>query len=380
MKTSKNLIGKIAIIGNSTDRKSSFPTDGGRLKVLRFKSALVREGFDVTIVDLENWKAHPFLLIFRIYKALRENISILIMGGPKGCRTLIPLVNFLNRPTKRRVVFCPLGLGTIDQTVAQLSNDRMTDFLKNQRFGGLSDPKMAIQLKKLDKIIPQNDLLTKTYESFYGISNCQTIFNFRLTETATQQIIDDLEKIPLKLLFISRVNTEKGIFDLLDAVKEVNAKFPFPIFSLDIYGEIQLTPEESTQFSEKLNAEIHYEGLLKNEDVYKTICAHYMVVLPTKYYGEGTPGIIVESLICGVPVIASSFSQVSAVIDDDKDGFIFALGKKEDLKKTLLYVYEHRDQYSIWKGFSLLAGHKYSYEYNRLPFLKAIFGDQIDVK
>ena len=55
-------------------------------------------------------------------------------------------------------------------------------------------------------------------------------------------------------------------------------------------------------------------------------------MLTNKTYWEGAPGFIIESLIAGVPIITSSFSQVNDLINDEVEGLIFELGNTDSLK------------------------------------------------
>ena len=42
---------------------------------------------------------------------------------------------------------------------------------------------------------------------------------------------------------------------------------------------------------------------------------------------------LIESLIAGVPIITSSFSQVANLVTDKVEGLIYELGNTEQLKK-----------------------------------------------
>ena len=84
----------ISIIGNNASNKDI--SDGGRLKIRLYSKLLLKCGYQTNIIDLNRWPIHIFSLLIKIKKSIKNNTNILIMAGPKGCRIIIPLVNFLN--------------------------------------------------------------------------------------------------------------------------------------------------------------------------------------------------------------------------------------------------------------------------------------------
>ncbi len=65
------------------------------------------------------------------------------------------------------------------------------------------------------------------------------------------------------------------------------------------------------------------------DDVENLYPACQFTVLPSLF--EGTPNVILESMACGVPVIASRVSDNARIIDDNQDGLLFDSGNKEQL-------------------------------------------------
>jgi glycosyltransferase involved in cell wall biosynthesis len=370
---------RISIIGKLYGPGKSTPADGGRLKVFIYRKKLIDEGFEANVIDLFNWKKHPFYLIFSIKKAIRRKDIILIMGGPSGCRLLIPLVNKLNHKIKTRVVFCPLGIGTFDKILKNLDQEHLHSFLVDHNYGSISDSHMSKELKKLDLIMPQNEIIADAYKSFYGLKNVSIVYNFRETNNNQEKHVFSKQTFedPIPLLYLSRVTDNKGIFDLIKAINIINNNPNKPFFTLSIYGEKQLSKEKEMEFSKSINGGlIKYYGIASQDEISNIFSKNAALVMPTHYYGEGTPGVLIESLLAATPVIVSSYCQASLLINEGFDGLIFKIGSVNSLVETLKKFHSETDKLTEMEKNALLASAQYTYSYNRERFLKAILGDE----
>ena len=354
--------------------KNGVPADGGRLKVSLYEKKLIDEGSKVTLVDLYHWFYHPFKLVSLIKKGIKTNDVILIMGGPKGCRPLIRLVNDLNKKRHKRVGFCPLGIGTLDKLLKNKSSGQVEAFLKCEDFLGIKDNKMRKELNKLDFIMPQNKIIFNAYKNFYKLNNLILVNNFRDLDQP-QLKIKKIKGDAISLVYVSRVTENKGIFDLLEAVKRLNLREQK--FTLDIYGEKQLDKDESIKFDKYLNENIKYHGAVSNKEINNLYNNYSMLVFPTKYYGEGTPGTIIEALISGLPVLISNYSQSSLLINNNVSGLIYDFGSIDSLINKLDYIYNNKDVLSTFAKNAYECGSSYLYKNNRKVFLETVLGEDI---
>lgn len=366
----------VAIIGKKYDPEHPVPVDGGRLKVCLYEKKLIDEGHSVQIIDLFHWYFHLFGLLKKIRKALVTCDVIVIMGGPKGCRPLIRICNSLNKKRHKRLVFVPLGIGTLDKLLKKKSPQQINAFLNGTDYLGIKDKGMKSQLAKLNAIVPQNEILVNAYRNFYGLANVCLVRNFRdVTQNfGSARPMSNDQKI--HLVFISRITEKKGVFDLLKAVASANAKSNGS-FHLDIYGELQLTPTEKQVFDDSLSDSIMYKGTVQNDQIIN-LCRQYdFMVFPTRYHGEGTPAVIIESLIAGTPVLVSSYSQAKLLIKDGQDGFIFSIGDSVALADKLMAILQEKSLIPTLQKNAMEAGKVYLYSSNRSSFLSSLLGIEV---
>src|SRR5699024_596224 len=104
----------------------------------------------------------------------------------------------------------------------------------------------------------------------------------------------------LAIAFMARIMKEKGIdwiFSLSDHISSSSKNI-----EINFYGPIE--PKDKEYFIEKINKYdfIKYHGIIQPKNVYTDISKHDVLVLPTRYEGEGFPGSIIDAYISGLPV------------------------------------------------------------------------------
>ena len=126
----------------------------------------------------------------------------------------------------------------------------------------------------------------------------------------------------------------KGTEVLLKAIAELKSK------GLDVHlravGPFE-TPEYKTEVlhlaqSLGLAESITWTGFQKN--INRELQQMDAFVLPS-LYGEGLPMVVLESMACGVPVVASRVEGIPEAIRDGVDGLIFEPGSESDLADKL---------------------------------------------
>ncbi len=82
-------------------------------------------------------------------------------------------------------------------------------------------------------------------------------------------------------------------------------------YTFDIYGPIKDSKIGLDMFQK---SKANYKGVLKPDEVVAKLKNYDVLVLPTNDEQEGYPGIIVEALGLGVPVIASRIRSIPEIV------------------------------------------------------------------
>jgi glycosyltransferase involved in cell wall biosynthesis len=140
---------------------------------------------------------------------------------------------------------------------------------------------------------------------------------------------------PVIFILISRLIKEKGIYEYIEAAREIKRSNPDTEFIL--VGDRDLNPG-SVDHSEL----IHWveEGLIEwpghVDDVRPWLRRAGVFVLPT-YYREGIPKSILEAMAMGKPVITTNVPGCREAVSDGENGFLI---KPEDVE-SLIKVMKH---------------------------------------
>ncbi|MCL7988890.1 glycosyltransferase [Sphingobacterium sp. lm-10] len=115
-------------------------------------------------------------------------------------------------------------------------------------------------------------------------------------------------------LFVGRLSAEKGIMELLFALK--NTRFPLRIVGA---GPLQEQVEEIVSATPHFS----YVGALPKEAVYQELLQCKALIVPSVCYEGGTPLTIIEGMMLHTPIIASAIGAIADAVVDGKTGYTF---------------------------------------------------------
>lgn len=304
---------QILLIGNFNEENTKL-VNGQTLKSdLIYKTLTEIREYEVKKINTNILKED----IFKLLPLLRKSNKIIVMLGQNGMKYLFPILYILTKIFKKELYYIVIG-------------GWLPNYLKKNIL-------LKKLLKHIKKILIESDGLKQELQTI-GIMNTEILYNFRdedsfLIEKNTNS--GDNKKY-FKTVFLSRVIKEKGIYDLIEVIKELN-KIKKNI-NLDIYGPV----EEKEKLMIKLDENIKYKGILEQKDIYLTLSKYDLMVFPTYYEGEGQAGVIIEAILSKLPVLASDWRFNTEFIKDNETGFLYKTKNNIELRKKIEYLMKNK--------------------------------------
>ncbi|WP_162497558.1 glycosyltransferase family 4 protein [Aureibaculum marinum] len=258
---------------------------------------------------------------------------------------------YLYKIVKVEVVYLTIGqtfFGVLKYApfiyVAKLLNKRVIihihgNYLKTQ-YELLSGFKKKIFyriLKKVDKGIVLSEKLKQNLTPFLSTQKIYVLPNYvenYLLEN-TKEIITSKYKDQLRIVYLSNLMTEKGIFDLLKALEilqEQKVKF-----SAKIAGNVddKIKGEILSRISNIKNCS--YEGVVRGEKKKNLLCEANVFVFPTFYKMEGQPISLLEAMATGNIILTTNHAGISDVFSE-QNGLFIRKNSPEDIVSKLKIV------------------------------------------
>lgn len=143
--------------------------------------------------------------------------------------------------------------------------------------------------------------------------------------------ISDKEKV---LLFLGRLEREKGVHLLLETLPKMIEEFPNIKCLIVGGGPLYENLVERTKIL-GIKSKAIFTGQVAYDETPKYYNIGDIFVLPTLRV-EGFPMTLAEAAACGLPVVASKIGGVPSAVENGKTGFLVNPKEKKALKKTII--------------------------------------------
>lgn len=183
---------------------------------------------------------------------------------------------------------------------------------------------IAKALMNSDRVVVKSrDLATKSQQLGADPENIHTIMNgvdkdkFYPRDMSDMRAELGLDADGKYLLFVGNLQVEKGLIYLLTAVAKIK-DYPFKLLVVGDGPQSSQMKEVAIKLG--ISAKVEFLGAINHPDVPRYLSAVDALCLSS--LREGCPNIVLESLSCGTPVLASNVGAVPDMITSADKGII----------------------------------------------------------
>ena len=297
----------------------NIPQAGDAVKNRYLLTFFQRSLQSVKYVDTQCWKKNPLVLLRVLGNLLfRRFDNVVISTSNVSAYRLVRLTTSMH--LRSRIYYFMIG----GYTPVKIKN-------------GIYK---AAPFHKLERIIVEADRVSELYHEV-GLDNTYRLYNFKPV-----LYVPDLDapraNDRVRFVFLSRLTELKGIFHILESVRQLNEAGLERRFEVDFYGRVDADVHE--RFLELCDSlsNVSYKGFLKLDvpEGYATLASYDAMLFPTMHVTEGFPGVIADAAIAALPVIASDWQYAEEIIGDGRCGLLFKTGDNDALTATMRRVIE----------------------------------------
>lgn len=149
-------------------------------------------------------------------------------------------------------------------------------------------------------------------------------------------IIKDRNKDDKKIifLFLGLIGSNKGIFDLIEVIKDNYHAFDGKI-ELIVGGNGEVDRLQNLIGKYQIAHIVKFVGWVQNEVKIQYLQDSDVYILPS--YNEGLPISILEAMSYGKPVISTNVGGIPEVVKNNENGFLITPGNLEQIEQSMRY-------------------------------------------
>jgi glycosyltransferase involved in cell wall biosynthesis len=160
------------------------------------------------------------------------------------------------------------------------------------------------------------------------------------------------------VLYVGNLKITKGVFELLEGFAKISVQFPHLKLVFAGPGSLKKQLLDKAKYL-VIENNITFLGSVDHKYLPALMQHASVVALPS--YNEGVPNVLLESMACGTPVLASNVGGIPEVIDPNICGQLINAKSSEEVSKGLLHLLENDWDSDLIKAHSK----KFSWEKNR---------------
>ena len=175
-----------------------------------------------------------------------------------------------------------------------------------------------------DAIICISDHELRIAEKF-GIKRCWCIPNGITPAAALLEQVAGERHLPTtrRLLFVGRLDRQKGIDALLESYARVRPGFKLVVVGGAVRNDLSLVPSE----------DIEFRGWLEKDALDAAYRSCDAIIVPSRWEGFGL--VAVEAMARGKPVFASAVGGLVDIVEDGRSGRLFPLDRIDEMLREI---------------------------------------------
>lgn len=298
-----------------------------------FERVLREAGISVKLIVARN----RLYLIFAMRQAIRQSRPDVVIAFKGLANALAELAGLPRRDFA--LITSELSLDVFGRSPKQLVRHNL------HRLADMVVSNSHAQRKRIAELAPYLNERTNIIINGVDLER----FSLRPDDGQTQKRPDDR----LRVLALARVDENKNLHGLLEAVRIVHKKRPTIDLIVDWYGDSVSSASKRVSKWElpyqqglveyhsrlkRLIAERRLQDSFRLHPAVKDVVPLYhtadVVCLPSFY--EGTANVICEAMACGVPLLVSRVSDNPRLVRDGRNGFLFDPKSPEDIASAIM--------------------------------------------
>ena len=167
----------------------------------------------------------------------------------------------------------------------------------------------------------------------------------------------------ISLLYLARLEPEKGVLVLLDAVKTLLDNSIHLTLTIAGDGPAMKAVRQRVESMQKFRDRVTIAGYVRNKDKADLLKSHHVFCFPTSY-GEGMPNSVLEAMAFGMPVVTCPVGGLADFFQDGSMGALLTCNDQETLASVISDLMSDRKK--------MVAMAEYNYRYAQDRFLASI--------
>jgi glycosyltransferase involved in cell wall biosynthesis len=196
------------------------------------------------------------------------------------------------------------------------------------------------------KIIQSSDIITTVSESIaqelkeYDINPDEiTVINNGVNETFFYPLKKEPNEENKYIMYVGRIDLEKGLFDLVECGKQISNKRSDLSFIIAGTGK-DLKKLKNKIKKENLQDMFKFLGQVDKDKLLKLYQNATLFVFPS--YHEGLPGVLLEAMSCGLPIIATDVRGNRDLISHEENGILIPIQDSKKMAEKINILLENK--------------------------------------